>query len=112
MSAHYPSDVSEAERDAGFMPPMTIARNEIVIDAITLPGKWIEDRSVLVEPDSSGFNRVTVTFLAGTVDIADDALDRVQVNPPPVTLAPAIGSIACAVAGCECTTVVDGGERR
>lgn len=86
MSAHYPSDRTDSDRDRGLLPSVNIERTQVTIDGVTLPGTWIEDRGVIVQPGEEGrqFNRVTLTLLTGDITVGDGAVNRVQVDVQPV----------------------------
>lgn len=77
--AHYPSPFEELHE-----PNVQIGIERITIGDVTLPTRFVEADSVVVESgDESTANRVTLTIFAGDISIEPEATKRVHVRPAP-----------------------------
>lgn len=69
--------------ERGILPPVTIAPEGVTIGDAHPSANWIEARGIHIQPggnDSINTVTVTVTFLVGAIDVADDSLPHVNVK--------------------------------
>ncbi|MDQ2636855.1 MAG: hypothetical protein M3Y83_08280 [Actinomycetota bacterium] len=83
MSAHFPGSRSEADKQRGLLPAVSIDGGQVSIDdVVVLPGNWIERHGVTIEaiaPHEA--HRLTISLLVSDITVHDEALPQIRVLP-------------------------------